>query len=457
MQKSRVKRVGALLVGLTLVAAACGSDDDSSSSTEAPAGTDAAVEETTAPDTTDEMTEDTEAAETTDAAAAGDGSCETDGVLNFGTILPVTGDLIDLAPPEIAGANLAVADINAAGGVLGADVVINQGDSGDTTTDTANLEVDRLLAAGADAIVGAASSGVSKTVIDKITGSCVIQFSPANTSPDFTTYDDNGLYFRTAPSDLLTGRVLANLVLDDGNETASVMYRQDSYGGGLADSFQESFETAGGTIDEFIAYAIDTESFDAEVDALVEAGSDAIIVIGFAESGNIINTMHERGIGPNDANVYGTDGNLGSIGATASDPSIVAGFSGAQPSVDLTTIPDFVARLDGEGDMGGTYVYGAETYDAVIITALAAAIAGTDDPSAIAAEINGVTKDGEKCISFEECIALIDAGTDIDYDGIGGPYEFVDAGEPASASYQIATYDGGETVNPELNVYVFAS
>ncbi|NJN40713.1 MAG: hypothetical protein HC807_07710 [Gammaproteobacteria bacterium] len=102
-------------------------------------------------------------------------------------------------------------------------------------------------------------------------------------------------------------------------------------------------------------------------------------------------------------------------------------------------------------------MYGAETYDAVIITALAAAIAGTDDPSAIAAEINGVTKEGEKCISFEECIALVDAGTDIDYDGIGGPYEFVDAGEPSAASYQIGTYDGGETFNPELDEYVFAS
>jgi branched-chain amino acid transport system substrate-binding protein len=438
MRTSRVKRVGALLVGLTLVAAACGSDDDSS----------------------DDAAATTDATETTegegDGGEAADGSCESDGVLNFGTILPVTGDLAQLGPAEIAGSNLALADINAAGGVLGADVVMNQGDSGDTTTDTANLEVDRLLAAGADAIVGAASSAVSKTVIDKITGSCVIHFSPANTSPDFTTYEDNGLYFRTAPSDLLTGRVLANLVLDEGNETASVIFRQESYGVGLSTAFQENYEAAGGVIDEFIPYAVDTESYDAEVDSLVEAGSDAIIVIGFAESGNIVNTMHERGIGPtSETNVYGTDGNLGDIGVQVGDPSIVVGFTGVQPSVDLATIPDFVERLDGEGDMGGIYVYGAETYDAVVITALAAAIAGSDDPSAIAAEINGVTKDGEKCISFEECIALVDAGTDIDYDGIGGPYEFVDAGEPAAASYEIGRYEGGENFVPVD--YVFAS
>jgi ABC-type branched-subunit amino acid transport system substrate-binding protein len=456
MQKSRVKRVGALLVGLTLVAAACGSDDDSSSSTEAPAGTDAAVEETTAPDTTDEMSEETTAPDSTDAAAAGgDGSCESDGVLVVGTILPVTGDLAFLGPPEIAGTNMAVEDINAAGGVLGADVVIEQGDSGDTTTDTANLEVDRLLAAGSDVIVGAASSAVSKTVIDKITGSCVIQFSPANTSPDFTTYEDDGLYFRTAPSDILQGRVLANQILDDGNESVSILYRQESYGVGLAESLQENIEANGGTVDEFLAYAVDTESFDAEVDALVQAGSDAIIVIGFAESASILTTMNERGIGPTDTPVYGVDGNIG-IGTELDDPTILTGFKGTVPSIDLGEISDFTARLDENG-AGGEYSYGAESYDAVIITALAALVAGSDDPSAIAAEINGVTKDGTVCTSFEECAALVEAGEDIDYDGFGGPYAFGDAGEPEAASFRIWVYDGADAPNQELDTYVFAS
>jgi branched-chain amino acid transport system substrate-binding protein len=134
-------------------------------------------------------------------------------------------------------------------------------------------------------------------------------------------------------------------------------------------------------------------------------------------------------------------------------------MKGTEPSVDLSAITSFTDRLDGayEGGVGGVFAYGAETYDSMIIVALAAAVAGTDDPTAIAAEINGVTKDGEKCTSFEECIALIDAGTDIDYDGQGGPYEFVDAGEPAAASFRIATYDGGETPNTDLDEYVFAS
>ncbi|MGF1665294.1 MAG: ABC transporter substrate-binding protein [Acidimicrobiia bacterium] len=447
-------RLPALLAALALVAAACGGGDaESTETTEASADTTAPTEAPadTTP-TTEAMVE-----ETTTTAATG--SASADGTLVVGTLLPETGDLAFLGPPEVAGARLAVQDINDAGGVLGNDVVLVEGDSGDTKTDTANQTVDRLLAEGADVIVGAASSAVSKTVIDKIVGANVIQFSPANTSPDFTTYADNGLYFRTAPSDLLQGRVLAQQVADQDNATAAVIYRQESYGEGLANAFKENYEGLGGTIPEFIAYAPDTTNFDAEVDALVAAAPEAIVVVGFEESATILETMVSKGIGPDAKNVWGVDGNIGGIGGQVSDPTILAGLKGTEPSVDLSTISDFTARLDGayEGGVGGVFAYGAETYDAIIITALAAVIAGTDDPLAIAAEINGVTKDGEKCTDFASCLAIIEAGGDPDYDGLGGPYEFVDAGEPAAASYRIATYDGGETPNTELDEYVFAS
>ncbi len=447
-------RLLALLAALALVAAACGGGDDTGSTetTEAPADTTATTEAPAETTTTEAMVD-----ETTTTAATG--SASADGTLVVGTLLPETGDLAFLGPPEVAGARLAVEDINAAGGVLGGDVVLVEGDSGDTKTDTANQTVDRLLAEGADVIVGAASSAVSKTVIDKIVAANVIQFSPANTSPDFTTYDDNGLYFRTAPSDLLQGRVLAQQVADQGNATTAVIYRQESYGEGLANAFKENYEGLGGTIPEFIAYAPDTTNFDAEVDALVAANPDGILVVGFEESATILETMVSKGIGPDAKNVWGVDGNIGGIGGQVSDPAILNGLKGTEPSVDLSSISDFTARLDGayEGGVGGVFAYGAETYDSIVITALAAVVAGSDDPLAIAAEINGVTKDGEKCTDFASCLAIIDAGGDPDYDGLGGPYEFVDAGEPAAASYRIATYDGGATPNTELDEYVFAS
>lgn len=456
MAKSRLIKFLALLMAFSFTAAACGSDD-AEEATEAvdEAADDAADEVDEAADEAEEevddaMEEDDEAMEEETPEAGS----SVDGVLTVGSIIPLTGDLAFLAPPEVAGLRLAEEDINAAGGVLGNDIVTIEGDSGDTNVDIANPTVDGQLAEGADVIIGAASSAVSKLVIDKITGAGVIQFSMANTSPDFTTYDDNGLYFRVAPSDLLQGRVLANTIAADGAQSLSIIFRQESYGEGLANAIRDNFESSGGTVDEFLPYAVDTENFDPEIDKLVAADSDAIVVVAFQEAGNILTTMHERGIGPVDKAVYGVDGFIESADSEVADPSILAGLQGTVPSVDLETITSLTDRFEeAYGEPVETLAYGAETYDAVVITALAAEMAGTDDPIAVAAEINDITRGGEKCTSFEECKQIIADGGDPDYDGFGGPYEFVDEGEPAAASFRIITFG---TDGIESDRYVFA-
>ena len=143
------------------------------------------------------------------APATTAGGCELgaeqsgDLTLKLGSALPLTGNLAFLGPPEEAGAYLAVDEINAAG--KGITIDYTPGDSGDTDNKAYDTEIPRLLNAGAEAVVGAASSGVSLQFIDRLTAECVIHFSPANTSAAFTTYEDKGLYFRTAPSDVLQG------------------------------------------------------------------------------------------------------------------------------------------------------------------------------------------------------------------------------------------------------------
>ena len=449
MQKSRVKRVGALLVGLTLVAAACGSDDDASSSTEAPAGTEATVEATTAPDTT-EMTE----------PRPGDHRRS-----DRGRDRPGRTDVHRRErwrpehrhraardrqpgvprPARVRRHELAVNDINAAGGALGQDVTLDQGDSGDTSTDIANQTVDRQLAAGADAFIGAASSGVSFTFIDKLVENCKIHFSPANTSPDFTDYADDGLYFRTAPSDVLQGRVLADLMIEEGVTTATFMALQDPYGEGLLKYSSEPFADQGGEIVDSFTYDPQAAEFSAEVDKVVSGDPEALVIIGFEETAKILTSLFEAGFTPESGKkIFLVDGNVGNALGEQLPVGSMEGIRGTLPAAEITG--DFQARLLETDPALIDFSYGPEAYDAVIIVALAAQIAGTDDPAAVAAQINGVTRDGEKCTTYADCVALIDAGTDIDYDGPSGPQTFGPEGEPTEASFKILSYDADNKV-----------
>ena len=234
-----------------------------------------------------------------------------DGELKIGTLLPETGSLAFLGPPEFAGVDLAIAEINEGGGALGKDVLVSQGDSGDTETDTANTTVDRLLSENVDAIIGAASSGVTKTVIDKITAAGVVQFSPANTSKEFSTYDDKGLYFRNAPSDILQGGVLAEVIAGDGTTTVGIMALDDPYGTGLVEDLTAALEESGVEVVESIIYDPAAQTFDSEVDAMAAADPEGIVIIGFDESSRILTAMVEAGVGPSAKSVYGVDGNMG--------------------------------------------------------------------------------------------------------------------------------------------------
>ena len=326
------------------------------------------------------------------------------------------------------------------------------GDSGDNG-DVANQTVDRLLAENVDAFIGAASSGVSLTVIDKITSANVIHFSPANTSPAFTTYDDNGLYFRTAPSDVVQGAALADIMLGDGALSAYFLVLNDSYGTGLLEFTEGPYVDGGGVSLGSEIYDPRAESFDAEIAAVVAADPDAIVIIGFEETSTILAGLIEQGFGPANKQVYGTDGNMGNaLAGNFDDPSVLAGMRGTLPGVDVEgELGDFrdalLATDTGAADGGLVdFSYSAETYDAMIVTALAATQADSDNPSDIAAEINGITADGEKCTEYSECVELINAGTDIDYDGVSGALEFIDAGEPSEASILTLEFDETGTI-----------
>lgn len=360
-----------------------------------------------------------------------------DGTLKIGTLLPQTGSLAFLGPPEFAGVDLALKDINDAGGVNDTQVEKVDSDSGDTSTDTASQSVDRLLSNKVDAIVGAASSSVSLSVIDKITGEGVVQISPANTSDELTNYDDKGLYFRTAPPDVLQGRVLGDLILADGNATVGIMALQDSYGTGLAENATKSIEAGGGQVVETVVYDPKAASFSTEVGKIKAADPEAIAVIAFDETKKIIPELVKQGIGPDTKKIYFVDGNLANYDKDFPQGTL-EGVKGTLPGV--VADDSFRERLKEVDPDLDEFAYAAESYDATIVVALAAQAAGDDSGESIASEMVNVSTGGEKCTSFADCKTLLEDGKDIDYDGVSGPIEFNDAGDPSEASVGIYEY-----------------
>jgi ABC-type branched-subunit amino acid transport system substrate-binding protein len=376
-----------------------------------------------------------------------------DGTLTIGSLLPQTGSLAYLGPPEFAGVDLAIKDINAAGGVLGKDVVGVKADSGDTDSGIAPAETDKLLKAKSDVIVGAASSGVSLTVIDKILSAGVVQYSPANTSTAFDEgdYGKPDLYFRTAPSDILQGAVLANLLIQDGRQNVAILARQDAYGETLASEVSKNLKAAGSTVAASVLYSEKDGPGDTQISEIADANADAVVLIAFEETTTIIPKLIQAGAGPRDVPTYFVDGNTASYAADSKVPlpeGTLTGTKGTIPGADAGK--EFQDRLATVNPELTDYAYSAESYDAVVTSALAAIVANSDAGTAIAKALPDVTKGGEKCTTFEACAALLkdDPKADIDYDGVSGDIEFGKTGSPTSASIGVYEYDEKNEISP---------
>jgi branched-chain amino acid transport system substrate-binding protein len=361
--------------------------------------------------------------------------------LKIGTILPQTGTLAVLGPPEFAGVHLAEKEINEA--AAGITVTVTDKDSGDTTTDIASQSATSLIADGNSAILGAASSGVSKTFIDQVTQAGVVQLSPANTSPDFTTYEDDGYYWRTAPSD----------VLQDGKTNVSILYMNDAYGTGLRENIKKTLEDGGASIAAEEVFEPSATDFNSAITSVLAPNPDALVVISFDEIKTIADQLASKGFDFN--NFYGTDGNYGVI--TEADTNVdIAGAQFTNPGVEAKE--DFQARLqakvkeDGEPELT-VFSYSAESYDGTVLLALAALQGEATDGATLKDNLQSVSEGGTKCESFADCAKLVADGEDIDYDGISGPVTFDENGDPTEAYVSVYKYGEGNTRTFSEQVY----
>ncbi|MCF4120363.1 ABC transporter substrate-binding protein [Antribacter sp. KLBMP9083] len=373
--------------------------------------------------------------------------------LKIGTILPVTGSLAFLGPPEIAGVGLAVQEINEAGGVLGSDVEVIQGDSGDSTdmSVSTNTATD-LIGQGVSAVIGAASSSVSLNVVDQFAEAGVIEISPANTATDLSGYGE--FYARTAPPDTVQGSALGSLILDDGHTNVAVIVQNEAYGTGLRDNVQKAVEAGGGTVvygatgagQEF---APGETNFSAIVTAALATSPDAIAVIAFEETKAIVSELVAQGW-TFDGTTYFCDGNTAAY-TEDFEPGTLKGVVGTIPGAQAD---DEFKELtsawyeEENGEPLTDWSYAAESYDAVILAALAAVKGGATDGATIAANLRAVSgaEGGTEVTTFAEGVEALEAGEDIQYVGKSGIGPINEDNDPSSAFIGVYEYQDDNSI-----------
>lgn len=435
-------RLLALLIPIALLGAflvaACGDDDDAPASTPEPTREATQAPEPTEPSPT-ATPEPTESAPAEATATPEPTPLPTEAAperiaLHIGLLIPETGAVGPLAAPSIEAMGLAVADINAAGGNVTATIA-------DTATNpaTGREAAARLLGEGADVIVGPATSAVTQAVIQALFDERVPQCSPSAQSPALSTQENAAYFFRTVPPAHAVAPIMARVVAEDGGTRVAIVGRADDYGiaiSGLVAQILVEF----GAEAEVILYDPGSTTFDSQVAAVADFAPDAIVNVGFFFDGtSIVHGLIEAGFGPEIQ--YGGDALFHPFLWQLVDPNDPTVLDGMK-FIGVAGSDEFNTRISDITD--GNVNFAAQSYDCLVLLALAAEIAGGTDGDAIMEAVAGLTHEGTECSSYAECVALIDAGEDIDYVGVSGPINFTPNGDPTTGSYAVFQFQGGQ-------------
>ncbi len=366
-----------------------------------------------------------------------------DGDVKIGIILGFTGPLESITPAMGAGAELAIAEMNATGMFMdGRTVTAVRADSTCIDAAAATAAAEGLVAEGIAGIMGADCSGVTGAILQNVARpNGIAMISPSATSPGLSDADDDDLFFRTAPSDARQGVVMTEILVDRGITEVALTYTNNDYGKGLADAFQAAFEDAGGTVTISAAHEDGKGDYSAEVAALASAGGEVLVVAGYTDQGGKGIIQNALDTGAFDTFVLPD----GMVGQQLVDDigSGLDGSFGQFPGTDSEGAEIFVALAE-EAGFDGTGAFSPESYDAAALMMLAMAAAGSTASADYAPMVMDLANaPGEPILPGElgKALELIAAGTDIDYVGATA-VELIGPGESAGNYREIEIGDG---------------
>ncbi|MCA8884799.1 MAG: ABC transporter substrate-binding protein [Rhodobacteraceae bacterium] len=382
------------------------------------------------------------------ALIAGSAYAESHGnEVKIGVLLGFSGPLESLAGPMADGAELAIAEVNASGLLLGGTTITPvRGDSTCVDASAATATGERLVTSdGVKAIMGAMCSGATGAVLSNVAlPNGIVMISPSATSPGLTSVEDNGLFFRTAPSDARQGAVMTDVILEHGLKEVAVTYTNNDYGKGLADSFQQAFEAAGGTVTLSAPHEDGKADYSAEIGALASAGGEALVVAGYLDQGGSGVMQAALDTGAFDLFVL-PDGMVGDLLETNFGDSIDGSF-GQAPGSNSDGGAMFEAMAAAAGADGAS-VYAKEAYDAAALIMLAMEAAGSSESADFKGKIMDVANaPGEPILPGElaKALQILKDGGDVDYVGASA-VELIEPGEASGVYREIVMKDGKVT------------
>ena len=364
--------------------------------------------------------------------------------IKIGIILGFTGPIESLTPGMADSAELALKEINDSGMFLNGEKLASvRADSTCIDAAAATAAAERLVTSeNVVGIMGADCSGVTIAIANNVAvPNGVVMVSPSATSPALTDIEDNGYFFRTAPSDARQGEVLSQILMDKGIKKVAVTYTNNDYGKGLSDSFSAAYQKLGGEITINAPHEDGKGDYSAEVGSLASAGGDLLVVFGYADQGGVgvIRTAVESGAF--DKFALG-DGMFAQslIDAIGDD---LNGTIGSVPWAEGEGPDAFVAAAKAAGvDPDGSFR--RESYDAAALLALAMQKAGSTERDGIKDNLLDVANaPGEKILpgQLAKALEIIKGGGDVDYVGATN-VELIGPGEAAGTYREYEVKDG---------------
>lgn len=366
--------------------------------------------------------------------------------VKIGLLLGYTGPVESMMVAISAGGELAIKEVSDSGLFLnGSTAIAVKADSTCVDNAAATAAAERLITSdGVKAILGADCSGVTGAVLTNVAlPNGIVMISPSATSPGLSEAEDNGLFFRTAPSGAREGQVMSEILMEQGVKSVAVTYTNNDYGKGLADTFEASFTAMGGEITISASHEDGKADYSAEIGALSAAGGDRLVVVGYVDEGG--SGILQAALDVDAFDMFHLPAGMMGEALETNFGTALDGSSGQHPGTDSSGAATYVELVGDAFDASSSF--SAESYDAAALILLSMQAAGSSDSNTFKSKVMDVANaPGVKIYPGElaKALKILADGGEIDYVGASA-VEFIGGGESAGNYRQVVIKDGKMT------------